>query len=1344
MKKKIFSILILVIITIGLLKAQSVNEFRPQQCLNGWWDFQPVLTKAGKKYSEPGKIPVDGWLKNGMIVPGSWKCKPAYSWEKYELADWDKWKISNSFNFPSEWDSTNTVWYRRNLQIPVIKKDHNYFLRFDGILCESWIFVNGIEVGHRKEGTLPSTHEITKALKPGNNEIAVYVTDYKRDENGRPFVNIGCDQMTSQFGIWGDVFLEEKPLTRVENLTIRTSTRKNELTVIYSLRNISNKPITLTPEITVSTKDKAHLTFSDAAVTLQPNETKEITKVQSWAGYIPWSPKNPQLYYLNLSLKENDNCVDVFTERFGFREVWIEGHNIMLNGSPVHLLGEWGHKDHFDFFRPEYVRQWFGMLKDMNMNYIRTHTFPHPQWMIDMADEMGILVCLESAWFMSGDQALDKEEYWENAKDHARDNVNNYKNHPSVIFWSTGNEVRWAWNINQVIKHGPDIQKVYNDMDPTRVAYSDGSTSLWDERKQQILSRHYGLEVTGEDFWDKTKPLHVGEFGKWHFGQPIDNLVWGNDAVFGSFEKCATAIAQEAGDIILQARSNEVACMFPWNISCLDNYRPTPTETIHKWGDFTTPFAKPLRTAPYGSEFTWWLPESKGYTPGAGFNIIKYANRPFAIYVRERLNQVFDDQETPHTVSLINDLGNDVDGSLTVETWLAGKLVFSKTIPEKVKNGGTLKETLKIPAIKVNAKSEITIKTRFMQGKTLVDSVSRKVWDIPASEKSNPWNLDECLVFGSGTMKNMLKAHGVNFKYINRLDTILSVKTNPLLILEKNSVMAGSDQNVSLKSYMERGGRIFIMEAENSPMPEMSIDSKPAETSHIRAYNHPLMNKFNDDDFTYWGNHPYGKTNSESWVVSNPYWKPTSGNTTILLDDGFGDFGSGGLLWTPLFETRSGKGIAVISQLRLTEKMENHPSALKAVHEILSYLSGWKPTAATSLSVLDLQDKESVQTLGIQTVDESKASILLAQGKTILEADASARLMKKVSEGATLIIHSLDSAMITRLASQWKIDLKPINLGPQFNLVRENGDGLLNGISNGETNWLDKMTYTSGKENHKMCDWLFSSTQGKSLLSSESESCWREFYTKGAASEWLRMPVVTYYLYNGPRKSASGMMVFTVGKGKLILTQVPLPENGYAKAKTYWSQLLANLNVPFSKSLFDGEKTAEARQNSNGFPENVRVIKNPEKSTLDEIIAKCLPRVAFEHIGNQGLNDGFNWEKQKISGGEIGQLADSKESIIYFEVFTEKARKLQAVVGGWPDPSQQTMLDLIGKGTVTLYVNGKAYQSLKLDGSKASISDIDLNQGSNAVVIHFSPESPSLKLLWRNRQSRPETEFQFY
>ena len=1338
----LIGISIIVTMSTGILNAQSISEFRSQQCLNGWWDFNPVMTNEGKLYSKPSAMPVQGWAPKAILVPGSWKKSGSELKSSSEF--WSQWRVSDSFNFPAQWDSTNTAWYRRNFELHDIRKDRDYFLRFDGILRESWIFVNGIEVGHRKEGSLPSEYKISSALKTGENEIVVFVTDYKRDENKRTFVHVGTDQMGAIMGIWGDVFLEDRPLVRVENLTVRTSTRKNELTVLYTLHNDSKKMITLSPELTVSTKDKTHLSFDDASVTLQPGETREITKVEPWSGYIPWSPKNPQLYYLNVSLKDKEVTVDAKSERFGFREIWIEGHNFMLNGTPVHLLGEWGHKDHFGFFRPEYIRQWFGMLKDLNMNYIRTHTFPHPQFVIDMADEMGILVCLESAWFMSGSQAMDKGEFWDNAKDHALDNIKYYKNHPSVILWSTGNEIRWGWNINEVIRHGPEIQQIYEEKDPTRVAFSDGSTSLWDERTQKVISRHYGVECAGEEFWDRTKPLHVGEFGKWHYGQPIDNLVWGNDNIFSSFEKCATAIAQEAADIIEQGRSNEVACLFPWNLSCLDNYRPSSTEIRHQWSDFTTPFAKPLRTGPYASEFAWWEPTSKGYISGAGFNLIQHANRPFALYVREKLNQAFDDQDVKQTVSLINDLGRDITGNLKVETYLAGKKTGSKTRIITVKNGSALKEVLKVAVPKVDQKSELVIATSFFEGKTLIDSLSRKIRLTSSDEKSKSWKVNDVIIYGPGNMAGLLKAHSVKYTYISQLDSIL-IRKETLLIIEKNSIIAGSDQNKILGSFVNNGGKVFLMEQESSALPELLIESKPTERCYVRAYDHPLMNRFTDEEFSYWGNDPYGKSNSDSWVVLKPYLKPTYGNSTILLDGGYGDFGNGGLLWTPLFETRTGNGIAVVSQLRLTEKMAINPSASKMIEQILGYLSDWTPDQATnSLTVTDPSDRVDVIKLGIKTEGETKSTVIISSGKIIQEKEGLTKLHKKVTEGGTVIIHNLDSLMMISLGNQWGIDLKPVNLGPQYNLVRDTNVELLNGISNQETYWLDKAHYTPTTNiNHKICDWLMTSSEGVSLLSSESESCWREFYTLGAQSEWLRMPVVTHLLFNGSRNKASGMMVFNIGKGKLILTQVPLPENDYAKSKIYWSQLLVNLNVKFSRSLFEGDKVTFGAQKSDGYPGSVRIIKNPGKELINSIIAKGNAGETSERFENQGLIDGFKWETMKTPGGQISLPTDCREVILYYELSPGRPRKMQEVVGGLPDPSQQTLLDLFGKGKVTLYVNGAEYKSINPDGSKANIPDVNLNQHWNSILIHFIPESSDLKMLWRNRQNIPEMEFLF-
>ncbi len=1333
----IFKIAILTSILIFLIDS-NIQAQQTRTCLNGWWDFVPVYGKTDHSNPTYSQQPIQGWVKNGILVPGSWSSGSSESGPGEPA--WKDWQISKSFDTPIAWDSASTAWYKTTFKLDSKLPNRLYSLRFDGILRESWIYVNGIEVSHRKEGTLPSEHDITSALKLGENEIAVYVTDYKRDENGRTFVNVGADQMGSQHGIWGDVYLESKPAVNIQDITIQTSVRNNELTLIYTISNKSKKDISVTPEFQVEWQNKTFKTFQDKPLTIESGKSVTCTKVETWSNYIAWTPNNPQLYNLDISLKTNDQIIDKRTERFGFREIWGDGHNFMLNGKPIHMLGEWGHKDHFGFLRPEYVRQWFGMLKALNMNYIRTHTFPHPKWMIDMADEMGIMVCLESGWFMSGSQAMDKDEYWDNGKEYARSIIQTYKNHPSIILWSVGNEVRWGWNLNAVIKHGPEIQKIYDEMDPTRIAFSDGSTSLWDERPQPIISRHYGLECTGEDFWDKTKPLHVGEFGKWHYGQPIDNLVWGNDEVFSSFKNCVTAIAEEASDIILQGRSNEVSCMFPWNLSCLDNYRPSNSEIHPIWNDFTGPYAKPTRVGPYSSEFTWWIPESKGYIPGEGFKYIQHANRPFAIYIREKLNQSFDNQKIKHTVSLINDLGNDVNGILKIEGYFGKEKVFEKDTVTSVKSGYASRLSLILPEIQVKGKTVLTVKTSFIQGRTVIDTLSREIQISPAAEKTSKINLKECLVFGPGTMEKFLKSHHIVYRYLKDLSEIAK-QPKALLIIEKNSIVAGSDQNKIISEFISNGGRVFIMEQENNALPGYSIDTKPSETCFIRSYEHQVMNNFTDQDFAWWGNDPYSKSNSDSYVAVKPYGKPTAGNSKILLDCGFGDFGNGGLNWTPLFETRIGKGIAIVSQLRLTEKMETIPAANNLVCRILSYLESYQ-SIESGFYAMDSAAKNALEKLGIPLVNKENSTVFLAGNSLFDDKNESKQVYDKMTSGATVVIQDLDSISIAKLAAAWNIDIQAVNLGPQFNLIREHADELINGISNQETNWLDKGTYTpESNKNHKITDWLFTSKTGISLLSSETESCWREFYTQSGSGEWLRMPVVTHLLYNGPRKHASGMMKFSVGKGTLVLTQIPLPESNYRKAEIFWTQLFSNLNVSSSYNPFEGNSVTHGNQLSNGYPESIRLIKNPDKTMLQEIIQKGDPGETSERFQNQGLSDGFSWERIKTSNGTISLTDECREVVLYSQIYTGRPRKLSSVAGDWPDPMQQTLVDFAGKGQVTLYVNGKKYDSVMLSGDKATISDIDLNQFWNTILIHFVPDSRDLKIQWHNRQNQAEYEF---
>ncbi len=1313
---------------------------REKECLNGWWDFRPDLSERGKTHHPPGEIPSEGWLTDKILVPGSWtdgNNGADYTAEELEQKTWLTWRIFDSYGYPVEWARTSTAWYRTTFTVPKIQKNRRYFIRFDGILREAWIFINEKEAGHSTNGIMPCELDITPLLEKGDNRLHVYVTDYRRDENGRTFTPTGADQVMRQKGIWQDVFLISRPDVYIDDVTIRTSVRRNRLTLLVAVKNSSKTKRTVTPDFTVTENDLQHLSFSGAPATLAAGETGSVTIEHTWDTYIPWSPNQPQLYDLNCRLLEKNKSLDWVTERFGFREVWIEKHHLMLNGTPVHLFGDWGHKNSFDNFRPEYIRQWFRMMKDCNMNYMRTHTFPHPEIVLDIADEMGVLICLESAWFFTHGQAIDKEEAWKGGEQHVRDIIRRDKNHPSIILWSVGNEVRWGWNRNAVIENMPRLRKLYEKLDPTRIPYHDGDSSLWDERTQHLISRHYGYECTGEDWWDRSKPLHVGEVGKWHFAQPIDNAIWGDDRIFSSYEQCKRVIALECADLAEQARANEVCCFFPWNLSCLDNYRPWPKERGFEWDDVNTPGIKPLRSGAYGSEFAWWHPESKGYAPGPGFEIMKHAFRPCAVIVREKLNRFFDNDRIKHSVTVVNDTGGELKGTLRVRLCYGDTVRWEQRLSIIVDQGYSWKQQMYIPVAGVETETPAVVETKLFDKARSRDRHRRPVVISPAGLKKEPWPLKSLALLGGEDIEDVLKDHGVTLVQVDSLVEVDANKT-PLLLVGKGAIVAGSRQNRELEKFTAGGGRVVLLEQTASPFPQVPISSKPAEKVHIRGGNRDLLAGFTASDFEYWGNDPFGRTHSDSWVVVQPYQKPKGGNTRIFLHSGYGFFGNGGLEWTPLFETRVGDGLALACQLRLSDKVGTHPAALKLLRRMLVYAENWRPEKQTVPAVSGAVNAAFLAGLGVETASGDSATVLLADAGT---SDLG-RVKKQLQAGSICVLTQLDSTAVRKISQTLDIPLQAVDLGVQYNLVRRREDTLLDGISNQELYWLDLGQYSSSdNKNRPITRTLLKCPGAQLLLSSEHQSCWRELHTLGARSERYRMPVITHYLWDGPRASAGGLLKLDILNGCLVLCQVPMPEDDYKRAGIFWSHLLNNLGVKMAKNLFQGEKTLPGEQRSPGYPAQISCLADPSPERVKQVLTAAKP--AEYRLSNQALANGFLWQTVQGENGVYDLPDDAKKIVIAFQVDPGRPR-VKTMRDGLPDPGRQTLLDLAGKGTAVVYINGEKFESVDFGREgKITVADIDLNRYWNSVVIILYPKHHKLGILWRNRQNQPEVEFGF-
>ena len=320
---------------------------------------------------------------------------------------------------------------------------------------------------------------------------------------------------------------------------------------------------------------RAVLALGRRTLAVPPCSTATVVFEARWPRAQWWAPEHPALYWLRTRLDAMGHECDLHAERFGFREVWLDGPHLMLNDHPIHLFSDWGHKVTPFHHTEAWIRQWFGMLRDAHMNHTRLHTHPHLPLTLDIADEEGILITGETGIHGSGaNQAADTPAFWDHARDHIRRFVQCDKNHPSLILWSVENEMRWNRDTTTLAREElPKLRALFNELDPTRPAYHEGDSSLWNERTQPLISRHYNKECSGLGWWQRTQPLHSGEMALYHYAGPNNTCHLAGDEAWADYCAVSRAAATDAALIIEAGRTLDVCCFGPWNLSCLENLR---------------------------------------------------------------------------------------------------------------------------------------------------------------------------------------------------------------------------------------------------------------------------------------------------------------------------------------------------------------------------------------------------------------------------------------------------------------------------------------------------------------------------------------------------------------------------------------------------------------------------------------------------------------------------------------------------------------------------------------------------------------------------------------------------
>jgi beta-galactosidase len=385
------------------------------------------------------------------------------STETFSDAAWRNVQLPHDWSIELPFDSTSPTgtgggalrggmgWYRKTFTLPASSKGKNIFIDFDGVYCNSEVFINGHSLGIRPNGFISFRYNLTPFLKFNNaqNTIAVKV-DNSQQPNSRWY---------SGSGIYRNVWLVTTNQVFIDHWgTSITTSGVSEQTAAVNLKMTINN----SREASVNTIVKT--TVYDEMLKPIQNRVSQVNfsvggiKETSQDFTVPkprlWSADHPYLYKAVTQLVVNGKVTDEYTTRFGIRYFNFDVDNgFTLNGKPVKIIGVCDHHDLGCLgtaINKRALERQLEILKAMGCNGIRTsHNPPAPE-LLDLCDKMGFIVMDEA--FDMWKKPKNKYDYhlaWDEwHKKDLEDQVLRDRNHPSVIIWSIGNEIPEQWGGN--------------------------------------------------------------------------------------------------------------------------------------------------------------------------------------------------------------------------------------------------------------------------------------------------------------------------------------------------------------------------------------------------------------------------------------------------------------------------------------------------------------------------------------------------------------------------------------------------------------------------------------------------------------------------------------------------------------------------------------------------------------------------------------------------------------------------------------------------------------------------------------------------------------------------------
>ncbi len=977
-------------------------------------------------------------------------------------------------------EKNHCLWYRKTFTPPGYVKGERVMLKCGLLLSEGWFYLNGKQVGHILHGSLPFEVDLTSAFKPGQpNELLVAVRDWiayspkNRDRVSRGEEPIFKDAMIDcagypslTMGIGGQISLEPRPAVSVEEAYPITSVRKHLLTLRYRLisTTASDQAVTLKP--TILDAGQVAKALPEQKITVPAGKTATVVVEQPWPGVKLWSVEDPHLYVLQTDLTPSSGVADRHIQRFGFREIWIDGVYFVINGVRAKIRSQWAGRgagiwQSFESWEPEkrYEMLWLtqtNSVRDDAYQMTRTHNMDGVEEGCDLCDETGMMLKVEEADMAQQNFTFD-QAYWNGAVAHEAAMVATYGHHACVMMWSAGNENNlwnWAYQGEAATALGHrwqmKIDKAMRDADP--------------------MARPIEWESDGDLAGE-------GEYHAFHYAREMSQFPdVPNGAFWGPLDG-KTVVPYHSYPVILgQKPLTTGESMIP------DDYnRPNGFSVLdgddaylggqdwgHGWMEGARFFVNGFRDVEFALIDT--------YTP-------LWMIKPQTIVLKQEVRSFVGGQTIKRDANVHNDISRWAD--LTLRWRLETGVKPTPPLPHgEVKLAMAPAElrrlslSLALPAVK--QETPVTFRLDLLEGAKVVHTETQD-WTInpPLAIKVKP-GFGIAIYDPQGSTVAMLKKLKVPVTVL----TELKAPEGRALILGRDALKPAPQGpwREDLTAFVRGGGKVLILEQSETPdflpTPLTQAVGHRETIAYVRCADHPVTKGLTDADLRWWGTdaaHPA----DEHYVSAANFRKPINGNFLPVLDAGTND----GIVETPLLEEYEGKGGFLLCQMLLTEKAAVAPQACALVQNVLDYLA--EPTCYRSLGATavfapadstlrkalddarlvyeDLTDKP-----GDLSADRFKVAIV--DCATALNDATASALRNFAAAGGHVMLHrpapdrqaALEALLGVRLRF-FPVAQEPIDI--RYHCFRLDNVGLMAGISNHEFFWADTAVLTGIRHN---------------------------------------------------------------------------------------------------------------------------------------------------------------------------------------------------------------------------------------------------------------------------------------